>query len=112
MRRLLLVLSLLALSGPLPAGDPVLDRYEALIEEMLAAPGGDARRIAAALARIASRERPLEVSGPEPAAVPLADRSRRFPGSTDASFSPRGRRGERGPRRGDSGRPAARHTGG
>ncbi len=43
-----------------------LDPYLAIIEDMSAEPNADVRVIAAALARMSSRERPLEINEPEP----------------------------------------------
>lgn len=56
--------------------DGELDPYERMVDELAALPDGDLRSVAAALARLASGSRPLEITAPEPVA-PSTDRTDR-----------------------------------
>ncbi len=51
-----------------------LDPYTQVVDEMVAQPGADLRQIAAALSRMASRERPLQINEPEPRTATTATR--------------------------------------
>lgn len=61
-----------------------LDPYEKMVDDMIAQPDADLRKIAAALARLASKERPLRIAEPEPTVVrdggAHRDRGDRAPG--------------------------------
>ena len=67
-----------------------LDSYARAVDELSAEPGADLRLIAAALSRLASRERPLEIKEPEPRAPFERDRGAvRNPSSQRQPSAPR-----------------------